>query len=126
MKISSEKFSIMSPFQAQSKTSKHKSFLQRWDYTRRSGSIWKYFGVDRAIFLTYFFRLSGNQHVQNNKCQKSQPQLSKILFVTENTVTAAREDKYLELQSRQTKRATKPLPYRFCVSAASCRRAQIV
>ena len=90
----------MSPFQAQSKTSKHKSFLQRWDYTRRSGSIWKYFGVDRAIFLTYFFRLSGNQHVQNNKCQKSQPQPSKILFVTENTVTAARW-------------ATKPLPIVF-------------
>ena len=78
-----------------------------------SGSTSKESGVDRGIFLTYFFRLSGNQHVQSNKCQKPQPQLSKILFVTENTVTAARDDKYLAQQSHQTKRATKPLPIVF-------------
>lgn len=58
-----------------------------------SGSTSKECGVDRPAFLTYFyFKLSGNQRVQSNGCQSPPPQLSKIFFVTGNTVTAAKID----------------------------------
>ena len=61
--------------------------------------------IDPHSLHNFYLRLSSewNQRVETNVCENPLPQLSKVIFLTASIVTAAREDRYLALQSRQKK-----------------------